>query len=209
MVSEQSPHVRVAWSRLREFQDRARAVMDTAIACRADVASLGSTIRIIVAVGQLGMTRLEQDQPPVAEVVEAAVRLRPLFLDREEIHHMKVMHALGLLTRSAAPANREVVAKLKKAWGGFPSTRYWDVATARGTGDLDSAPLRSDRQVAADWLYGDLVHADPERRRRIQHLSEGDRLMAGLLWVKDGILLTRATQQLIIDLETAGELKPR
>jgi hypothetical protein len=84
---------------------------------------------------------------------------------------------------------------------------YWSLGVSGGVEDGDSATMRSDREIAGDWLYGDLIHADPQRRQKIRHIPDHYKLLAGLLWVKDSILMVRATQQVIIDLQNQNELR--
>jgi hypothetical protein len=195
-----------SWFRLREFQDRVRIVMDSVIARQADVATLGTTMRIIAEVGRPGVGSIAWDHPPVEAIEQAAARLRPIFLENEEVFYFKVMTSIGYLAQGASTENRQVIAALRSAWKELTDGMYWSLAVAADAEGRESAPMHSDRQIATDWLYGDLVHADPKRRRRIRHVPEGYRILAGLLWAKDGILLTRATQQLIVDLEDRGEL---
>jgi hypothetical protein len=69
--------------------------------------------------------------------------------------------------------------------------------------------LRTDRQIARDFLYGDLVHADAEARRRLRIVPYDERLLAAVVWVAKAIRLTQATKQLIIDLEDGGYPAPQ
>lgn len=181
--------------------------MDSKIAQRADVATLGSTMNVIFTVNRPGLARIEREHPLVEEIEQGATRVRPLFLEREEVHHMKVLKALGLLSKDAGPPHTEVVKQLRQAWKDFPTSSRWGLAVASAADDAGEAPFRSDRAIAWDWLYGDLLHADPDRRQRLRHVPESERIMAGLLWVKDAVLLTMATQHLITDLEEAGGLR--
>jgi len=164
-------------------------------------------MNVIFTVNRPNLSRIEREHPPIEEIEQGASRVRPLFLEQEEVHHMKVLKALGLLSKDAGPPHQEVVKQLRQAWRSFPTSSRWGLAVATAVDDFGTAPFRSDRAIAWDWLYGDLLHADPDRRQRLRHVPDTERIMAGLLWVKDAILLTRATQQLITDLEQTGELR--
>lgn len=50
------------------------------------------------------------------------------------------------------------------------------------------------------------MHADPEARKRLRHISEDERLFAAVVWVADATKL--ATEQLIIDLTDAKYSAP-
>lgn len=86
---------------------------------------------------------------------------------------------------------------------GFRPARTWMTEAFPANNPVDKIQVW-DREIAEHWLYADVVHSDPDREFSIRHIPETERLMAGNLWVRDGILLTRATQQLIVDLEARG-----
>ncbi len=69
--------------------------------------------------------------------------------------------------------------------------------------------MRTDRQIARDFLYGKLVHADPEARQRLRSVPENEQLLAAVVWVADATRLTQATKQLIIDLQDGGYFTSR
>jgi hypothetical protein len=60
-----------------------------------------------------------------------------------------------------------------------------------------------------DWLYADVVHADVQRQDAIKQIPEEERLMAGLLLVRDGVVYTRSSLNSITALEEARSLTPR
>jgi hypothetical protein len=199
--------VQTAWSRLRQFQDRAAIVMESDLARRADMATLGTTVTVLLDVdGSPGAGRLLRERPPLAELDQAASRLRPIFLEQEEVHHAKVTKSLGMLATGTPDETRAVIKELRKAWQTLPGSMYYSVGSARGPA-VEGTVMRTDRQIALDYLYGELVHADRERIERLKFLPEGEKYIAALLWTKDGLLLTRATQQLITDLEADGALR--
>lgn len=195
----------MAWKRLRRFQDRAERLFDSAIAKRADLATLGTTMQILMK-AESGSATITQEHPPIEEIEAAASKLRPIFLQDEDVHYYKVLSALGYLTRSASAEARKSVASCRSSWKRVTDSNYWAVEAAKGEDFADRMPLTWDRQIARDWLYGYLVHDDEEAQHRLRLLGEREKIMAGLLWVKDGLLLVRGTYQLVRDLEDAGEL---
>lgn len=160
-------------------------------------------MQILARVGE-PLSTFVREHPPVEEIEAAAARLRPLFLERDGIHYNQVAKAVSSLTQNSAPEVIQRVTACREAWRSLPGSETWFMQA--GT-ESDMTPQTSDRQIAKDWLYGDLIHADAEAQYRIRHIPEDDRIMAALLWVKDSILLTRATYQLIVDLEDLGELR--
>lgn len=181
--------------------------MDSAISRRVDVATLGTSMHILGVVGRPDLHQIGWDQPPMEAIEQAAIRLRPIFLENEEVFYNKIMNGLAYLAQEAPTESRQVIIEVKAAWKELTRGMYWSLAVAADAKDRDESPMRTDREIALDWLYGDLVHADPQRRDRLKNIPHHYRVLAGLLWAKDGILLTRATQQLIADLDNLGQLK--
>lgn len=205
MLTEPSSGRERSWNRLRHFQGRAELISDAEIAKRMDLATLGSTMKILVRVGE-SKVQIEREHPPISQIEQAAARLRPVFLDQEVVHHGRVMKALGYLTRNEAPEVKAVVKAVKTAWQGFDGQRTWAMEAGEFGENPDTTGQLWDRQIAHDWLYGYVIHNDLDAQHRIRYISPDDRMMAGLLLTKDAILLVRATQQLVVDLEGVGAL---
>lgn len=205
MLSESSSEPERSWNRLRNFQGRADLISDSDIAKRLDLATLGSTMKILVRVGE-SKVRIEREHPPVSQIEQAAARLRPVFLPQEIVHHGKVTKALSYLTQKEAPEVKALAKAVSSAWKGFDSQRTWAMEAGKFGEKPDTTGQLWDRQIAHDWLYGYVIHNDLDAQHRIRYISPDDRMMAGLLWVKDATLLVRATQQLIVDLEDVGAL---
>jgi hypothetical protein len=194
-----------AWDRLRRFQERAAAVAASELAQRVDLATLGSTMKILVRVGepQVEWTR---EMPSEAVIEQAAARVRPIVLTEDSVYWGKVTSALGYLTKNSSQMSKDLVKAIKEAWTAFDEQRTWAMEVRKIDDPTETSGVLWDRDIAKSWLYGDLVHADPAAQDKIRLISSDDRLWAGLLWVKDAVLLIRATQQTIIDLEDSGEL---
>jgi hypothetical protein len=192
---------RARW-RLGLFRERADIVLSCDLARRIDLATLGTQMTLLLTEEGTGSIAL-RGLPPESEIEVAATRLRPIFLQDDEVHHGKVLGALGLL----APAQEHPSIKaLRGHWKDLPNSRYWSIATSRGVPTGEAASHRTDREIAGDWLYGHLVHHDPARRERVKHVPHTARVQAGLLWAKDGILLTAATLRYLDCLHEARSL---
>lgn len=118
------------------------------------------------------------------------------------------MKAISGLARDHPSDHQAVIRPLRDAWRSFEKNHRWSLGVATEVSGLDGA-MRTDRQIARDFLYGGLVHADPDARQRLTDVSVEDRLIAAVVWVTDTIRLTEATRRLILDLKDAGALAPR
>lgn len=196
------------WFTLDEFLDRAERVLTSEIARRADLATVGTTMKLIVSLADGVPSQMIREVPREADVESAAARVRPLFLQDDPVHHGKVTNAMGGLAQSAPEPQRQAIKQLKKTWQDMDTGYRWSVAVNVGA-PPEPEQHRTDRQIARDFVYGDLVHADPEARQRLRLIPEGDRLLAAVVWVADAIRRTQATKQLIVDLKDAGYLTPR
>lgn len=197
------------WFLVDQFLDRAARVLDSEIARRDDLATVGTTMKIIASVSA-GVTsfQLARERPPVADIESAAARVRPLFARDDAVFHENVTGAIGALAQNAPAETLEVVKTVRKAWQEVEGASRWEVASSLSPLP-DAERSRTDRQIARDFLYGDLVHADPKARQRLIGISPDERLMAAVVWVADATRLTLATKQLIIDLRDGGYLTPR
>jgi hypothetical protein len=112
-----------------------------------------------------GSVTVRRSLPADEEVFESlAARVRPLTLDIEPIYYKKVLSALWKLL-DAAPAataqQREQLERLGKSWKAIAlgkQVQAYALQSANLDG-TDSTGLVSDTQLAAGWMYADLVHA--------------------------------------------------
>ncbi len=196
------------WVTLDQFLDRAERVLSCELARREDLATVGTSGKFIasLAKGQPVVWSMERSHPPESDVESAAARLRPLFLQDERVQYGRVTNALGALAQGAPEPQRELVKLLKKAWEQHETGYRWAIGSTRSGG---SREMRNDRQIARDFLYGDLMHADAAARQRLRGVPQGERLVAATAWAADAIKLTLATKQLVVDLRDGGYLSPR
>lgn len=209
MTQGQRPSASDCWRCVDLFLERADLVLDSELVRREDLATLGSTMKLIASVED-GSTSWRRDQavPPDYYVESAATRVRPFFNNDDPVFHGRVTNALLNLLTDTTPAEvKQVLRSLKKAWAKDEDNYRWSMGVAIA-GDPPGQML-TDRQIARDWLYADLVHADADARQRIRHIPREHRLLAATSWVTDIATLTQATKQTYIDLRDAGCLTPR
>lgn len=199
------------WLTLDRFLERAQLVLDSELARRDDLATMSSTMKLIASLDSRSGTttwQLERTVPPDFYIESAAGRVRALFNNDDPVFHEKVTNALlGLLADSTPAGVKQAVRTLKKAWHQDENNYRWSLGIA-SAGD-PPGQMRTDRQIARDWLYGDFVHADAEAQRRLRNVPREERLFAAASWLADVIRLTRATKQMYVDLRDAGCLTPR
>lgn len=114
---------------------------------------------------------LVQDLPPEEQIESAAARVRPLLLQGEEVFHGSVFNAIGFFLRGDGHAGRrEHFEELRAAWRAIdPRGNGLNAYSVQVTPMQDGQPMAeeasslSDNQLAFAWLYGDVVHHDPER----------------------------------------------
>lgn len=104
-----------------------------------------------------------QQLPENEEVFESlAARLRPLMIKRESIYFANVFEALGAVADSD---HRERIESLLRSWERAEIQGQQVQAFSLQQSKVDGSEATdfvSDTQLAAAWLYADLVHADAQ-----------------------------------------------
>ncbi|NHU48867.1 hypothetical protein [Rhodococcus sp. A14] len=141
-----------------------------------------------------GRTHLNWSVPPEESVESAAARVRPLILKSEAVHYSKVLAALGYLLHGRdLPRINEGLDTLKAEWGnieeGRSHVRAYAVVTNRSS--------ISDVALGFAWIYGDVVHADPERIARTEEQGVEERYKAAVPLVAQLMINTIATLSFI------------
>lgn len=116
-----------------------------------------------------GTTSLTRKLPEDEEAFESlAARVRPLTVKSEPIYYVTVLDAVERLLHGSAAttdAHRDRLQRLRGAWEASElqgtAIQGYAVQSIRVDG-TDATPLVADTQLAAGWLYADLVHADPK-----------------------------------------------
>lgn len=162
-------------------------------------------------VDESGKVSITRRLPPDEEIFESlAARVRPLTLPSEPIHYVKVFEALDRQLSAAGTEStlRERMEELRKAWqvADIQGTdaRGYVVQSARIDG-TEVTNFVSDTQLAAAWLYADLVHSDatgPKSEAMAFPLVE--RYAAAARLFSQIASLTVATLQLVESMKANG-----
>lgn len=209
MVSSEEVEARHVLA-LQAFVLRARRVPGHSLA--ADMKELirlqNPTFRILY-IPSTGEQRITIPIPNEEQIKSAAARLRPLLLEREVAYHGKVMAALLYFARQGS-APEEIVSmlrELKRRWSAIkPNGKnllFYEVHQKQG----DEAATRiSDNELAFAWIYGDVVHADAERRAATERYGVLERFRAAVPVIALFMLHTIFTLSLVERLVKAGAL---
>jgi hypothetical protein len=161
--------------------------------------------------GAVSFTRtLPQDEEAFESL---AARVRPLTLKSEPIHHLKVIRALQRLVESSADTSNEHRSRLDTLRAAWQATELhgsqiqaYAVQSMRLDGS-DATPMVSDTQLAAGWLYADLVHADPTgAKQEAMRFSLRERYAAAVRVFAGVAALAVSTLRLVEELHRTGVL---
>lgn len=152
--------------------------------------------------GRLTITRR---LPADEEAFESlAARLRPLTLAREPIHYLKVCDALETIVTDAYS---DRLARLRASWVASEIQGSHVQGLTLQQSKLDGSEATgqvSDTQLAAGWLYGDLVHADPTGpKKAAMDFPLTERYAAAVRVFSRHAQLTLATLELVEELVAA------
>ncbi|MFI9176170.1 hypothetical protein [Streptomyces lincolnensis] len=195
---------------LEAFVVRARRVEEHSLAADWDALVALTQMKIKVSFNN-GEVRIRYELPPEEVVESAAARLRPILLEKEDCFHMKALAALGYICRTS-PKDSEWIRAARAEWRTRvnPSTReeagYWVMVADTATGedrDLDA------HRLAMAWIYGDVVHHDPERRQEGDLFGLRDRFRAAVPLVAWSMVGTIELLNYIRALNEAGLLQLR
>jgi len=156
---------------------------------------------------ETGETKIIIELPPEEQLESAAARVRPLILQDELTYHAKVMNALLYSGNASNPpeAAIEALRTLKKEWAAINSkgmTRaYYSVMIQEGDGEISTL---NDGSLAFAWIYGDVVHADPERRQAGQVFGVEERYRAAVPMVVRLMVLAMYTLRIIEGMTEIG-----
>jgi hypothetical protein len=199
---------------LRAFVLRARRIAEHSLAQDEDALRKlqhpSFTVTATAETRETGEFELTTVLPPEEQVESAAARVRPLLLNEESVYHAKVVGAL-LYFAAAAKANDDVIAllrDLKKRWAAIKPKgmrrAHYDVLVQGASG----APTErlNDAALAFAWIYGDVVHADSERRDASRAFGVAERYRAAVPMVAQLMVLTIETLNIIRDVRSKGAL---
>lgn len=186
------------------FLRRADRLMATSAAQREDLATIGTTMKVLVRLGQREQS-IERSHLPVPELHEAANVLRPFVLQKERIHLGRVLGALVYLTGDAPTEVFELAKDMGKTWSKYLEAERWIYMAASADGGPDTR--LTDVEIAEHWLYGEAWHNDEARLWALRRVSDSEAMICATVWVADRILMVRAIQQFIVDAQQAGHLR--
>lgn len=151
--------------------------------------------------------RLPKDE----EVFESlASRVRPLTVKSEPVYYVKVFDALSELLGEVDGGLRSRIEALRAAWDDAEIQGTQIQAYALQSARLDGSsatPRVSDTQLAAAWLYADLVHADAQgAKKEALAFSMSERYAAAVRVFSHMAALTVTTLDLIASLRADGLL---
>lgn len=153
-----------------------------------------------------GTMTIVRELPDNEEVFESlAARVRPLTIKSEPIYYAKVLAALEA---SAVDEDKTRIAQLRRAWNAAEiqgsQVQAFSIQQSKPDGS-EATGLVSDTQLAAAWLYADLVHADatgPKKEALAFPLAE--RYAAAVRVFSHLATLTLATLELVQTMNDAG-----
>ena len=157
-----------------------------------------------------GRMTITRRLPADEEVFESlASRVRPLTVKSEPLYYAKVFDAIERLVGEAdvEDALRTRLRALRRAWDASEiqgtQIQAYSVQSARIDG-TEATNIVSDTQLAAAWLYADLVHADAQGpKREALAFSFRERYAAAVRVFSHMAALTVATKQLVESLRDA------
>lgn len=147
---------------------------------------------------------------PDEEMFESLVaRLRPITVKREPIFYETVLDALGQVLSDDDEAERQHLEELRRRWRRteIQGTQTQGYTVQAINGQMPTSVV-TDTQLAAGWLYADLVHADPTgpKADALEH-SFRDRFGAAVCVFSQIAVLTLSTLDLIKELQRQSKLQ--
>ncbi|MFE5494727.1 hypothetical protein ACFQ7Z_32875 [Streptomyces virginiae] len=166
-------------SNLEAFVLRARRVEEHSLAADwKGLVALGAGSMKVTVIGEQAVLRQEL---PSEELVESATaRVRPLLLEEDPCAYLKALAAVGYFCRDLPRETSEVKAK-RAEWRArtkpAPDSGYTVMVGNTTTGQTASL---TDHDLAWAWIYGDVVHHDPDKRRAADPFGLAERFRAAV-----------------------------
>lgn len=191
---------------------RARRVTQHSLAADAeallDLARGKSAVEHDRATGKMFLTRSLPDE----EVVEsAAARVRPILLNSEPVHWGKALKAISFLGRGKDGFDDAAISHLKEVWKrvqpGEGAARAYTILRQEKPDEAIFAA--TDNVLGLSWFYGDVIHADADRRAAAVAFGINERYCAAVMLVAISMVTTKMTLNLILKLRQEGILDLR
>ncbi|MFE0916082.1 MULTISPECIES: hypothetical protein [unclassified Streptomyces] len=175
---------------LQEIQQRHRSNVEAFVlrARRVEEHSLAADWEGLVALGAgslkvtvTGAQAVVRQELPAEELVEsAAARVRPLLLEEDPCSYLKALAAVGYFCQGLPRETSEAKAK-RAEWQARtkPAAASGYTVMVGNTTTGQTASL-TDHDLAWAWIYGDVVHHDPKRRRDADPFGLAERFRAAV-----------------------------
>ena len=158
---------------------------------------------------ETGDMRVTMKVPPEEQVESAAARVRPLILNTEDTYHAKVMNALLYFAQKAglSATGLESIREMKRQWAKTnPKGKSLGFYEVRVQKNGEPETRISDNALAFSWIYGDVVHADTERREEGKAFGVEERYRAAVPVVVRLMMLAMVTLTITERLKADGML---
>lgn len=158
---------------------------------------------------ETGDMRVTTKVPPEEQVESAAARVRPLILNTEDTYHAKVMNALLYFAQKAglSATALESIREMKRQWAKTnPKGKSLGFYEVRVQKNGEPETRISDNALAFSWIYGDVVHADTERREEGKAFGVEERYRAAVPVVVRLMMLAMVTLTITERLNADGML---
>lgn len=126
--------------------------------------------------------RMRQEFPPEEQVESLAARVRPLMLS--DLNFRAVLNAVGLLSKDAPdPLVKTHLDAIRTMWNKLmldnEALSGYSVSVG-STDQPDFSQSLTDTALAKAWIYGDVVHADPDRLAASAEFGVAERFRAAV-----------------------------
>lgn len=157
-----------------------------------------------------GSVEMQEQVPENEEIFESlAARVRPLTLEREPVYFPTVVSAILTASKSASEYHKQSLMELKE-WFNGRVIQKTTKAYAIQVFDKEDEPVTgylSDNLIAECWLYSDLVHANPNKKKaQALELRYEDRYIAATSYYCDIAVHALKLLKILREMIDAGEL---
>lgn|GEM_PF-1013757 len=193
---------------LNRFVLRARRIEAHSLASNRQALSSLSEFTLTGHIKLDGTMEMRRSLPDEEAFESLAARVRPVLVKTESVHHRRVLDAIQSAleaTGTEIPEHLQVrLAGLQQDWSKFDldSSNVLRFAMQSSKADgSETTPQVSDTQLAAAWLYGDLVHVDTRGNK-----SDGllfpvkERYSAAVTYFAHAAVLSLMTLDLVVAL---------
>lgn len=120
-------------------------------------------------------------------------------LESDPVHFNKALAALGFLLTEAGTfeSYRDMIKDLRKSWIAFTATGPEATAVMHRSSVEGETSTANDRTLARAWLYGDVIHADPEHLEGTRDFGVRERYLAAVPFIATIVTHTLTTLALI------------